>query len=46
MDRVVKLNGYVLVIGDGSDRKIKIGRIRVDYYRELSDEDNYIEVNL
>ncbi|XP_068731824.1 golgin subfamily A member 6-like protein 24 [Montipora capricornis] len=46
VDRAVKLNGHVLVIGDGSDRKTKIGRIRVDYHREPSDEDNHTEVNL
>ena len=31
VERAVKFNGHVLVIGDGRDRKTKIGRIRVDY---------------
>lgn len=31
VEKVVKLNGYVLVIGDGSDRKNKIGRFNVSY---------------
>ena len=30
-EKAVKFNGHVLVIGDGCDRKTKIGRIRVDY---------------
>ena len=31
LERAVKFNGHVLVIGDGNDVKTKIGRIRVDY---------------
>lgn len=37
VQRAVKFNGHVLVIGDGRDRKTKIGRIRVDYDKLPSD---------
>lgn len=35
---VVKLNGYLLVIGDGNDIKIKVSRIRIKYFKVIRDE--------
>lgn len=37
VEKAVKFNGHVLVIGDGSDRKSKISRIRVNYDKEAND---------
>ncbi|KAL9963545.1 hypothetical protein ACROYT_G027064 [Oculina patagonica] len=37
VEGAVKFNGHVLVIGDGSDRKTKISRIRVNYDQETKD---------
>ena len=44
VDRAVKLNGHVLVIGDGGDRKAKVGRLHVDYYKEFKDEDKKVKM--
>ena len=37
VEKAVKFNGHVLVIGDGSDRKTKISRIRVNYDEATKD---------
>lgn len=44
VDRAVKLNGHVLVIGDGGDGKAKVGRLHVDYYKEFKDEDKKVKM--
>lgn len=38
VDMAVKLNGYLLVIGDGSDTKTKVSRIRLNYFKVTRDE--------
>lgn len=38
VDMAVKLNGYLLVIGDGSDTKTKVSRIRINYFKVTRDE--------
>ena len=40
VDKAVKFNGHILVIGDGSDRKNKIGRFNVSYDQETNDDRN------
>jgi len=40
VEKAVKFNGYILVIGDGSDRKNKISRFNVNYDQETSDDNN------
>lgn len=40
VEKAAKLNGHVLVIGDGSDRKNKIGRFNVSYDQETNDNHN------
>lgn len=46
LERAVKFNGHVLVIGDGHDVKTKIGRIRVDYdklpSKDISETDSNV----
>ena len=40
VEKAVKFNGHLLVIGDGSDRKNKTGRIHVSYDQETNDNHN------
>ena len=44
VDMAVKLNGYLLVIGDGSDTKTKVSRIRVNFH-DTSDDVEIKTVN-
>lgn len=37
VEKAVKFNGHILVIGDGSDKKTKISRINVNYDQETND---------
>ena len=40
VEKAVKFNGHILVIGDGSDRKNKIGCLHVSYDQETNDDGN------
>ena len=40
VEKAVKFNGHILVIGDGRDRKNKIGRFYVNYDQETNDDNN------
>ena len=38
VEKAVKFNGHILVIGDGSDRKTKVSCINVNYDQETNDD--------